>query len=89
MIEALRAPAFYIGLMGSARTSSVRAERLIRSGGLNQKDVSRLHMPIGLALGSKTPAEIALAIMADIVRTQHGKRLGDLDPMATLVIAAG
>lgn len=73
MIEAVRTPAFYIGVMGSKRTSEARAERLSRSGGLSDDDIARLHMPIGLALGSKTPAEIALAAMADILRVQRGK----------------
>jgi len=73
LIEAVRTDAFYIGVMGSARTSKARAERLLRSGGLNQTDIDRIHMPIGLALGSKTPAEIALAVMADIVRIRRGK----------------
>ncbi|PRY64919.1 xanthine dehydrogenase accessory factor [Vreelandella songnenensis] len=73
MMEAVRTPAFYIGVMGSLRTSAARAERLIRSGGLSDAEIARIHMPIGLALGSKTPAEIALAVMADIVRVQHGR----------------
>lgn len=73
MIEAVRTPAFYIGVMGSRRTSEARAERLRRSGGLSDDDIARLHMPIGLDLGSKTPAEIALAVMADIVRVQRGR----------------
>nr|WP_299243536.1 XdhC family protein [uncultured Halomonas sp.] len=73
MIEAVRTPAFYIGVMGSKRTSSQRAERLQRSGGLNDEEVGRIHMPIGLALGSKTPAEIALAVMADILRVRRGQ----------------
>ncbi|MGO2393410.1 MAG: XdhC family protein [Halomonas sp.] len=78
MIEAVRTPAFYIGVMGSRRTSAARAERLLRSGGLSEKELDRLHMPIGLALGSKTPAEIALAVMADIVRVQHGRAINEL-----------
>lgn len=73
MIEAVRTPAFYIGVMGSQRTSAVRAERLRRIGGLSEADIARLHMPVGLALGSKTPAEIALAAMADIVRVYRGR----------------
>ncbi len=73
MIEALRTPAFYIGVMGARQTSAVRAERLQRSGGLGREDVARIHMPIGLAIGSKTPAEIALAVMADIVRVYRGR----------------
>ncbi|WP_312247423.1 XdhC family protein [Stutzerimonas nitrititolerans] len=73
MIEAVRTPAFYIGVMGSRRTSANRAERLRRVGGLSEADIARLHMPVGLALGSKTPAEIALAAMADIVRVYRGR----------------
>lgn len=78
MMEAVRTQAFYIGVMGSRRTSQARAERLKRSGGLSDAQIARIHMPIGLALGSKTPAEIALAVMADIVRVQHGKALDEL-----------
>lgn len=73
MIEAVRTPAFYIGVMGSRQTSNLRAERLRRSGGLSIEDIARLHMPIGLSLGSKTPAEIALAVMADIQRVHRGR----------------
>lgn len=78
MMEAVHTSAFYIGVMGSRRSSAARAERLTRSGGLTDVQVERIHMPIGLALGSKTPAEIALAVMADIVRVQHGKPLDEL-----------
>ncbi|SDK97447.1 xanthine dehydrogenase accessory factor [Franzmannia pantelleriensis] len=78
MIEAVRTPAFYIGVMGSARTSQARAERLRRSGGLSDADIARLHMPIGLDLGSKAPAEIALAVMADVLRVQRGKARDEL-----------
>ena len=73
MIEAVRSPAFYIGVMGSRRTSAKRAERLRRSGGLNDEALGRIRMPIGLDLGSKTPAEIALATMADVVRVMRGR----------------
>lgn len=78
MMEAVRTSAFYIGVMGSLRSSAARAERLVRSGGLSEAEIARIHMPIGLALGSKTPAEIALAVMADIVRVQHGRPLDEL-----------
>nr|WP_300313672.1 XdhC family protein [Halomonas sp.] len=78
MIEAVRTSAFYIGVMGSLRTSEKRAERLRRSGGLSDDDIARIHMPIGLDLGSKTPAEIALSVMADILRVQRGKARGGL-----------
>lgn len=72
MIDAVNSPAFYFGVMGSMRTSNNRAERLKRVGGLNDEQIERIHMPIGLNLRSKTPAEIALAVMADILRVQRG-----------------
>ncbi|WP_417862679.1 XdhC family protein [Vreelandella venusta] len=78
MIEAVRTEAFYIGVMGSQQTSQQRAERLLRSGGLTSAQVARIHMPIGLNLGSKTPAEIALAVMADIHRIYRGKARHEL-----------
>ncbi|MDI5984296.1 XdhC family protein [Halomonas sp. M4R5S39] len=73
MIEAVRTEAFYIGVMGSRQTSRQREARLRRSGGLGPEQIARITMPIGLGLGSKTPAEIALAVMADIVRVHRGK----------------
>lgn len=78
MMAAVKTSAFYIGVMGSRKTSDARAARLMRSGGLSVTDVERLHMPIGLALGSKTPTEIALAVMADVVRVQKGRDRHDL-----------
>lgn len=83
MIEAVRTPAFYIGVMGSRRTSARRAERLKRSGGLDEAAIARLHMPIGMDLGSKTPAEIALAVVADVMRVHNGCR--HHDPVAASV----
>ena len=73
MIEAVRTEAFYIGVMGSHQTSQQRKERLLRSGGLTETQVAKIVMPIGLNLGSKTPAEIALAVLADIIRLCRGK----------------
>jgi len=73
LMEAVHTEAFYIGAMGSHATSAKRAERLRRIGGLTDQQIARLHMPIGLDLGSKTPAEIALAVMADVLRVYHGK----------------
>ncbi|MBW7472420.1 XdhC family protein [Marinobacter sp. M216] len=78
MMAAVKTPATYIGVMGSMKTSRARAERLSRTGGLSQDEINRIRMPIGLRLGSKTPAEIALAIMADIVRVRRGRDLDEL-----------
>lgn len=72
MIEAVRTPAFYIGVMGSRLTSAKRFERLRRVGGLDDAALARIIAPIGLNLGSKTPAEIALAVLADILRVRNG-----------------
>lgn len=72
LLEAVRTPAFYIGAMGSRRTSERRLERVRRIGALDDRTLERIHAPIGLKLGSKTPAEIALAVMADIVRVSNG-----------------
>src|SRR5690606_25881804 len=72
MIEAVRTPAFYIGVMGSKATSAKRFERLRRSGGLWDAELARIHAPIGLNLGSKTPAEIALAVLAEGLRVRNG-----------------
>jgi xanthine dehydrogenase accessory factor len=72
MMEAVRTDAFYIGVMGSQQTSQKRFERLHRIGGLGEAELARIHAPIGLNLGSKTPAEIALAVLADILRIRSG-----------------
>ena len=72
MMEAVRTEAFYIGVMGSLQTSQKRFERLRRIGGLGEAELARIHAPIGLNLGSKTPAEIALAVLADILRIRSG-----------------
>lgn len=71
MMAALETPAFYIGAMGSQRNSDARMERLRECTDFSEEILGRIHAPIGLPLGSKTPAEIALAIMADIVKTKN------------------
>jgi xanthine dehydrogenase accessory factor len=62
----------YIGAIGSRKTSEERAERLLREG-VTPEQLQRIHGPIGLNIGATSPEEIALAIMAEIVATQHGK----------------
>jgi len=78
MLEAVRTPAFYIGAMGSNRTSRKRFERLSRIGGLDEESLERIHAPIGLNLGSKTPAEIAMAVIADVIRVSNGVKRSSL-----------
>lgn len=62
---ALASDAFYIGCLGSRRTHAARCDRL-RAAGVSDADLQRLHAPVGLAIGAKTPAEIALAIMSQM-----------------------
>ncbi|MCB4796969.1 XdhC family protein [Pseudomonas sp. NP21570] len=78
VMEAVRTPAFYIGVMGSRRTSEKRMDRLRRVGGLGPAELARVHAPIGLALGSRTPAEIGLSVVADILRVSNAVPLDQL-----------
>ncbi|AUX93236.1 XdhC family protein [Mixta gaviniae] len=75
LLEAVNTPAFYLGAMGSASNSQQRLARLRRIGELDEGSLRRIHAPVGLPIGSKTPTEIALAIMADIVRVKNGRTL--------------
>jgi xanthine dehydrogenase accessory factor len=69
---ALRSPAAYVGAIGSRKTQQSRRERLAAIG-ISQDQLARLHGPIGLDLGGRQPAEIALAILAEMTATRHGK----------------
>jgi xanthine dehydrogenase accessory factor len=64
---ALVSPAFYVGSLGSRRTHAQRLDRL-RALGIGPDDLARLHAPVGLAIGAKTPGEIAISIMAQITQ---------------------
>jgi xanthine dehydrogenase accessory factor len=67
---ALRSPAFYVGALGSRSTQTKRRERLLEAG-LTENLIDKLHAPIGMKIGAKTPEEIALAIMAEVVEVRH------------------
>lgn len=71
MMTVFDTPAFYIGAMGSMRTTIKRHERLKRICAVSDQQLSRLIAPIGLNIGSKTPFEIAISTMADIIRVRH------------------
>jgi len=73
LLEALESEAWYVGALGSVRTSDARRARL-RTLGLTDAAVSRLHAPVGLAIGSKTPWEIAVAIMGGLTEVRHQTR---------------
>jgi xanthine dehydrogenase accessory factor len=70
LIVALRSEAFYIGALGSTRTHAKRLQRL-EAEGLSAVDFARIHGPIGLPIGARSPAEIAIAILAQITQVKH------------------
>jgi len=72
LMEALTTGSFFIGAMGSVRTSAKRRERLIQLD-LSEEQINKLHAPVGLPLGSKTPAEIAIAILAQLTALRSEK----------------
>jgi len=83
LMEALETEAFYIGAMGSTRSSASRRERLLALD-LKAVDIDRLHAPIGLPIGSKTPPEIAIAILAEITAVRKNQVTAARDHVATI-----
>ena len=84
LLEALKSPAFYVGALGSRSNTAKRRERLALFD-LSADEIARLHGPIGLHLGSKTPAEIAVSILAEVIAVRYGvglaqKKAGSLHP---------
>ena len=67
---ALRSEVFYIGSLGSKRTHAARLERL-REQGFTDAELARIHGPVGLAIGARSPAEVAIAIMAQITQARR------------------
>lgn len=70
LLEALKSPAFYVGALGSRSNTEKRKERLAMFD-LSAEEIDRLHGPAGLYIGSRTPAEIAISIMAEITAAKH------------------
>ena len=79
LLEALKSPAFYVGALGSRANNAKRRERLAMFD-LAAGEIARLHGPIGLHIGSRTPAEIAVSIAAEIVSVRNGVRLQQKRP---------
>lgn len=76
LLEALKSPAFYVGAIGSKKNNDARRERLTGFD-LSAAEIARLHGPVGLYIGSKTPPEIAVAIMAEMTAARHGVETPD------------
>jgi xanthine dehydrogenase accessory factor len=71
LLEALKSAAFYVGALGSRRNQETRKQRLAEHFDLSADELARLHGPVGLAIGAKTPAEIAVSIVAEIVQVKN------------------
>lgn len=72
LATALRTPAFYIGALGSKKTHAARLERL-RAEGFGESDFARIHGPAGLDIGAKSPAEIAVSVLAQLTAARRMK----------------
>lgn len=89
LLEALKSPAFYVGALGSRGNTAKRKERL-KLFDLSEAEIGRLHGPIGLDLGGKTPAEVAVSILAEVIAVRSGtallqKKLGSSVPACSLI----
>jgi len=74
LLEALKSPAFYVGALGSRSNTAKRKERLAMFD-LSEAEIGRLHGPVGLDLGGRTPAEIAVSIVAELIAVRNGVAL--------------
>jgi xanthine dehydrogenase accessory factor len=74
LMEALKSPAFYVGAIGSRANNAKRRERL-QLFDVSEEQLAKLHGPIGLYIGSKTPAEIAISILAELTAVKNGVAL--------------
>lgn len=77
LLEALKSPAFYVGAIGSKKNNDARRQRLAEFD-LSQQEIARLHGPVGLKLGAKTPPEIAIAILAELTAIRNGVKVPGL-----------
>jgi len=75
LLEALKTEAFYVGAIGSRRNNEARHQRMIEHFEQTEADLQRLRGPIGIYIGSKTPPEIAVSIMAEILAVKNGVAL--------------
>jgi xanthine dehydrogenase accessory factor len=73
LMEALKSAAFYVGAIGSKKNNDARRERL-KEFDVSTEEIARLRGPVGLYIGSKTPPEIAVAILAEMTAVRHGVR---------------
>ncbi len=87
LTEALKSPSFYVGALGSRKNNEKRRQRLAEFD-LSADEIARLHGPVGLKIGSKTPAEIAIAIIAEMTAVRRGVKLDSIGVVAPVAAAA-
>lgn len=75
LLEALGSPAFYVGGIGSRRNNAARHARMVEHFGQTEQSLARLRGPLGIYIGSKTPPEIAVSIMAEVLAVKNGVAL--------------
>jgi xanthine dehydrogenase accessory factor len=88
LLEALKSPAFYVGALGSKKNNDARRTRLADFD-LSPSDIARLRGPVGLRIGSKTPPEIAVAILAELTAVRHGVEIPQLVEPAKVNVTTG
>ena len=74
LLAALKADCFYVGALGSRKTHGKRVERLMAAGA-TQEEIARIHAPIGLAIGAASPAEIAVAVLGEVISAFRSRGL--------------
>jgi xanthine dehydrogenase accessory factor len=82
LLEAIRSPAFYVGAVGSRLNDSKRRQRLSQHFDFSDEELQRLYGPVGLPIGSHTPPEIAVAIVAEMTAVRHGAAIARRAPSA-------
>jgi xanthine dehydrogenase accessory factor len=88
LMEALKSPAFYVGAIGSLRNQAKRKERL-QEFGVTRAELERLHGPVGLKNGARTPPEIAVSILAEMTATKYGYVIAPPVAMSSASIESG
>jgi xanthine dehydrogenase accessory factor len=89
LLEALQSEAFYVGAIGSRRNAQARRERMIEHFDQTEASLARLRGPIGIYIGSKTPPEIAVSVMAEILAVKNAVTLPRETEVAHAKSAAG
>src|SRR6266853_1088369 len=88
LLEALKSPAFYVGALGSQKNNDARRKRLADFD-LAASEIARLRGPVGLKIGSKTPPEIAAAILAEMTAVRRGVQIPETVEPPKVNVSAG